>query len=370
MTSSLHETFESPLLRAHGWDPEWQDTFSGLAEPGTLPARVLRAERGLCEVITAHGPDRVQLLGSTGPDHGIWPTTGDWISMVPGTSSTAAHLGSVLPRRTLLARATAGGSSQEQALAANVDTVVVTVSLASPLRHSRTERLLALAWASGATPVVALTKADTHPDPEAALEELGPVALGVRVVATSAETEEGVEELRAAISGTVALIGPSGAGKSSLGNRLLGAELLATGDVRAVDGKGRHTTAWRELLLMPDGGVLLDTPGLRSAGVTGSEEGVSDAFSDLEELSARCRFSDCAHTSEPGCAVQEAIAEGTLTERRLQSYRKLQREAERMAARTDARLRSERLAQMKSMAHQHRAFAKERGLSKNRDRRR
>lgn len=370
MTSSLHETSESPLLRAHGWDPEWQETFTQLADPGTSPARILRAERGLCEVITAHGPDRVRLLGSPGIGHGLWPTTGDWISIVPATSSTAAHLGSVLPRRTLLARATAGGDSQEQALAANVDTVVVAVSLASPLRHSRTERLLALAWASGATPVVALTKADTHPDPEAALEELGPVALGVRVVATSAETEAGVDELRAAISGTVALIGPSGAGKSSLGNLLLGADLLATGEVRAVDGKGRHTTAWRELLPMPDGGVLLDTPGLRSAGVTGSEEGVSDAFSDLEELAAQCRFSDCAHTSEPGCAVQAAISAGTLTERRLQSYRKLQREAERMAARTDARLRSERLAQMKSMAHQHRAFAKERGLAKNRDRRR
>jgi len=370
LTSSLHANVDSPLLHSYGWDARWQETFSALAEPGTVPARVLRAERGLCEVITAQGPERALLLGSHAHDPGSSPTTGDWITMVPASDTVGALMGSVLPRRTLLARASAGGSSQEQALAANVDTVVVAVSLAGQLRHSRTERLLALAWASGAAPVIALTKADTHPDPAAALTELGPVALGVPVIATSAETEEGIEALRGTVHGTVALIGPSGAGKSSLGNRLLGADLLATGDVRAVDGKGRHTTAWRELLPLPGGGVLLDTPGLRSAGVTGSDEGLGGAFSDVEELAARCRFADCAHDGEPGCAVREAIDDGSLTERRLQSYRKLQRESERMAARSDARLRAERLSQMKSLTHQQRAFAKERGLAKNRDRRR
>ncbi|MDP5225657.1 MULTISPECIES: ribosome small subunit-dependent GTPase A [Arthrobacter] len=350
---------DSPLLHDHGWNAEWQETFIEHATPGAVPARVLRAERGLCDVVTADGQARIAVPPG-GHDSAASPVTGDWITFLPGRACDDARFLTVLPRSTVLSRASAGGSSREQILAVNVDTVVVAVSLAGTLRHTRTERLLSLAWASGATPVMALTKADEHSAPESAVVEVGDLAPGVDVIATSSRTGAGVEELRAAIHGTVALIGPSGAGKSSLGNRLLGSELLATGEVRAVDGKGRHTTAWRELLPVPGGGVLLDTPGLRSVGVTRSEVAVGETFSDLEELAEQCRFSDCAHDREPGCAVRSAISAGWITERRLDSYRKLRREADRLAARTDARLRAERLAQFKSMAHQQRAASKER----------
>jgi ribosome biogenesis GTPase len=264
-------------------------------------------------------------------------------------------LETVLPRRTALARAGADGSSRGQLLAANVDTVLIAVSLDVPLRHTRTERLLSLAWESGARPVVALTKADMHPDPQAARDEVADVALGVEVLLTSAETGEGIDELRAVLEGTIVLLGPSGVGKSMLGNRLLGADLLTTGAVRTGDGKGRHTTAWRELLPLPGGGVLLDTPGLRSIGLTGSDEGLSQTFADLENLAAQCRFSDCEHRADPGCAVLAAVADGTLEERRLESYRKLQRETAWMASRTDARARTDRTARAKSMTKHLRA---------------
>ncbi|MFJ3956793.1 ribosome small subunit-dependent GTPase A [Arthrobacter sp. NPDC090010] len=357
MSSSFSEI--TPLDE-HGWDAQWQELFASHAEPGTVPARVLRSERGLCDVVTSQGQERAVLQRVHHTSADLSPSTGDWISMFPSTGTEPGVFGSVLPRRTVLSRASAGGTSEEQVLASNVDTVIVTVSLAGPLRHTRTERLIALAWASGAMPVIALTKADAHPLPESAVIEVSALAPGVPVIATSSHTEEGIEALKSTIQGTVAVIGPSGAGKSSLGNRILGAELLATGEVRAVDGKGRHTTAWRELLPIPGGGVLLDTPGLRSVGVTSSEEGIGEAFADLEELAGQCRFADCTHDGEPDCAVQDAIRSGVLTERRLTSYRKLQREAQRLAARTDARLRAQRVSELKTRAHEQRAWSKER----------
>lgn len=354
MSSSTPTSF---LLPAHGWDEHWESTFNTVAghAAGAVPARVLRTERGLCEVITDRGPARVGLRPAQHTGSGTGPTTGDWIAVLPATDTAAAMLEAVLPRRTALARAGADGNPRGQLLAANVDTVLIAVSLAAPVRRARTERLLALAWESGARPVVALTQADTHPDPQAAREELASVALGVDVLLTSAPTGEGITELRAVLEGTIVLLGASGVGKSMLGNRLLGTDLLATGPVRAVGGKGRHTTAWRELRPLPRGGVLLDTPGLRSIGLTGADEGVSHTFADLEDLAAQCRFSDCRHHTEPGCAVLAAIANGTLQARRLESYRKLQRETAWMASRTDARARAERTGDAKTLTKHLRA---------------
>lgn len=353
-----HTDTSAASLTDLGWDQSWADAFTEHAKPGSVPARVLRAERGLCEVLTEHGPARVLLQGAHhhGPED--TPTTGDWLAIIPATGADPALLDAILPRRTALARSSADGSSRGQVLAANVDTVVVTVSLAAPLRHTRTERLLALAWESGARPVVALTKADAQADPEAALADMRQVALGVDVILTSASLDQGTESLAAVVHGTVVLLGPSGAGKSTLGNRLLGQELLATGDVREADGKGRHTTAWRELLPLPGGGVLLDTPGLRSIGLTGSDEGLGRTFADVEALALECRFGDCEHRTEPGCAVLDAIAAGTLGERRLESYRKLLRETAWQASRTDAKARSARTARVKSTARQIRDMKK------------
>ncbi|MDR2256058.1 MAG: ribosome small subunit-dependent GTPase A [Arthrobacter sp.] len=355
----------SSRLDALGWGPDIAAAFTAAhPSPGAEPARVLRAERGSCEVMTASGPVRVDLIASHHREPEDTPTTGDWVVLAPppGTVGDVAEprrLEALLPRRTSLRRGGASAASHLQLLAANVDTVIVAVSLANPLRQARTERLLALAWASGATPVVALTKADLSLDTAGAQAAVSEVALGTDVVLTSAATGEGIERLRALARGTVALLGPSGAGKSSLGNALLGEELLDTGAIREADGRGRHTTAWRELLPLPGGGVLLDTPGLRSVGMTGDEEGLERAFEDIEALSAGCRFADCEHRTEPGCSVLAAIEDGRLTRRRLESYRKLLRENAWQASRSDARLRQELGAKWKSVAKSHRAMKQE-----------
>lgn len=346
------------VLAAHGWDEHWERTFAEHAAPGSVPGRVLRAERGACRVVTSGGVLRVEQAARPAEPASA-PTTGDWLAVLPPGDGTPARPAALLPRRTEVARGGADGTSRRQVLAANVDTLVITVSLASPLRHTRTERLLALAWESGARPVIALTKADAAAGADAALLQLHDIALGVDVVLTSAVTGIGLDVLRAVATGTVALIGPSGAGKSSLGNALLGEDLLDTGHVREADGRGRHTTAWRELLPLPGGGVLLDTPGLRSVTLTGADEGLERAFFDIEELATRCRFADCAHRTEPGCGVLAALEDGRLSDRRLQSYRRLLRENAWQAARTDARLRAEQGDRWKAIARARRGRIKE-----------
>ncbi|WP_254716605.1 ribosome small subunit-dependent GTPase A [Actinomadura sp. WMMB 499] len=298
---------------------------------------MVRTERGLCDIVAEGGPVRAVVSGDR-----LLPCTGDWTAVRPATPAASAVVVKVLERRTAVVRSTASRSSHGQVLAANVDTVAVTVSLADPVRHGRIERMLALAWESGATPVVVLTKADRCADAQRAAAEVAEVAPGVEVLVTSAATGEGVDVLVAVLSGTVVLLGPSGAGKSTLGNRLLGEERLATGAVRENDGRGRHTTAWRELLPLPHGGVLLDTPGLRGVGLHEADEGLDRTFAEIIELADDCRFVDCAHSTEPGCAVLAAVEDGQLTQRRLDSYHRLQRENAYAASRIDARLRAER----------------------------
>ena len=269
---------------------------------------------------------------------------GDWLAL-DGSADPV-----VLPRRTLLTRATAAGTSTEQPLAANVDVVLVCAGLVpeSPVR--RVERLLALVWESGATPVVVLTKADLHPDPAGARREVLPHAPGVDVVTVSAETGD-VDALHPYLlpGSTLVLLGASGAGKSTLLNRLAGRDVAATRQVRAVDGKGRHTTTHRQLFGLPGGAVVVDTPGLRAVGLPAAGDGVARAFADVEELTSACRFSDCAHAGEPGCAVAAAVAAGDLLPERLDSWHRLQREAAWAARRTDARLRAEERARWKAI---------------------
>ena len=228
-------------------------------------------------------------------------------------------------------------------LAANVDTVFVVHPIAEPPNVRRIERELALAWDSGAVPVIVLTKADLSVDPDAARMAVEAIALGVDVLAMNALAGENVAPLLDYMSGhrTAVLLGPSGAGKSTIVNALLGHQRQETGAVRVGDQRGRHTTVARELIALPGGGVLIDTPGLRALGLTGSEEGITLTFSDIDQLSDQCRFRDCAHQDEPGCAVQAAIDSGALPAARLASYQKLMREAEVAAARTDTRLRAE-----------------------------
>ncbi|WP_035854327.1 ribosome small subunit-dependent GTPase A [Cryptosporangium arvum] len=324
-----------------GWDSAWADSFAPHAAGGLIPGRVVRVDRGRCEVAT--GTEVLHAEYSR-----LDVCTGDWVAL----SGLSIH--AVLPRRTALVRASASGVSSGQVLAANVDVVAVVIPCEGELDLGRAERLLALAWESGARPVVVLTKTDSGADVDRALDLLTGVAIGVDVIPTSARSGAGLDALAAELTGTVVLVGRSGVGKSTLASALTGVE-LAVREVRAGDGKGRHTTVRRELLALRGGsGVLIDTPGLRGVGLFDAEDGVARVFADIDALAADCRFGDCAHGGEPGCAVQAAIDAGLVPARRLESYRKLVRENEWAAARTDARLRAERRAKERSLHRQFR----------------
>ncbi|NUS73131.1 MAG: ribosome small subunit-dependent GTPase A [Corynebacteriales bacterium] len=339
----------SPVLSGLGWDESFEQNFAAHRAHGRVPARVIQVHRQACDVIGELGQARLKT------PKGSALCTGDWVAVRWADEPEIVEL---VSRRTAITRAAVGGSSESQALAANVDTVVIAVSLAMALRPARIERLLAVAWESGARPVIALTKADLAENIAAIQAEVSALAPGVDVVATSANTGEGVDIFTALISGTTVLLGPSGAGKSSLGNALLGTNALETGAVRQQDGKGRHTTVRRELLVVPSGGVLIDTPGLRGIGLTGGAESVEQVFADIETYGANCHFRDCAHHNEPGCGVLEAIELGVMPRRRLDSYRKLLRESEWQAARSDARLRAKGTERIRRITKDQRAMYK------------
>jgi ribosome biogenesis GTPase / thiamine phosphate phosphatase len=273
----------------------------------------------------------------------------------------------VLERASAIARGDPGKGTAARVLAANVDTVFVVHPIAAPPNLRRIERELALAWDSGAVPVVVLTKADLSADPAAARAAVETVAFGVDVLLTSALAGEGVAPLLAYLAGqrTAVLIGPSGAGKSTLANALLGEQRQATREVRLSDGRGRHQTVARELLLLPGGGLLIDTPGLRSLGLAGAEEGIASTFPEIGQLAPSCRFGDCTHESEPGCAVRAAVEAGELPAERLASYHKLVRESQVAAMKTDLRLRAEEQRKWKTIHKAAREFFKITGREYN-----
>lgn len=330
-------------LAPYGWDEDWAAAFAPYAADGLVPGRVVRVDRGQCDVVTADGTVRADTEYVVPRDPMKVVCTGDWVAVDPDGDPRYAR--ACLPRRTAFVRSTSSKRSEGQILAANVDHAVVAVSLAVELDLGRVERFLALAWESGAQPVVVLTKTDLVPDPVtlAHLErDVETSAPGVPVIGVSALHGDGLDVLVALVgSGTSVLLGQSGAGKSTLANALVGADVMDVQAARDVDGKGRHTTTTRNLLALPTGGVLIDTPGLRGVGLYDAEGGVGQVFAEIEELAEGCRFHDCAHESEPGCAVRAAVADGGLPERRLDSYRKLMRENQWIAAKTDARVRAE-----------------------------
>jgi ribosome biogenesis GTPase len=309
-------------------------------------ARVARADRGAATVLPpdpSQGPVRAtvphQLAGRL--------VVGDWVTVAFSPDGDPPTVTEVLPRTSTLARVGAI-SSEPHVIAANVDVVFVVVGLDRPLRLRRLERALALAWSSGAVPTVVLTKADACPDVAEAIEDAQSVALGTDVVAVSSVTGEGVDDLLPLVADrTVAMLGASGAGKTTLINRLTGGDLLT--DETRKDGKGRHTTTWGELVPLPGGGLLVDTPGLKILGVW-DDEGVDAAFADVTELASQCRFDDCAHGAEPGCAVR-----ANLDPARLASWHKLQRELTHLAARQDARLAAEQRRRNRAFGRMQRA---------------
>ncbi|MEU6588263.1 ribosome small subunit-dependent GTPase A [Streptomyces sp. NPDC046881] len=330
-------------LAPYGWDEAWADAFAPHAADGLLPGRVVRVDRGQCDVVTADGVVRADTEFVVPRDPMKVVCTGDWVAVDPG--GDPRYVRAYLPRRTAFVRSTSSQRSEGQILAANIDHAVVAVSLAVELDLGRVERFLALAWESGAQPVVVLTKADLVPDPVTLahlVQDVETSAPGVPVLPVSALYGDGLDVFVALVgSGTSVLLGQSGAGKSTLANALVGADVMDVRAARDVDGKGRHTTTTRNLLALPSGGVLIDTPGLRGVGLFDAETGVGQVFSEIEELAEGCRFHDCAHETEPGCAVRSAVESGELPERRLASYRKLVRENQWIVAKTDARLRAE-----------------------------
>ncbi|MFJ2237719.1 ribosome small subunit-dependent GTPase A [Streptomyces sp. NPDC087859] len=330
-------------LAPYGWDDAWADEFAPYDAEGLLAGRVVRVDRGQCDVVTADGLLRADTAFVTPHDPLRVVCTGDWVAVEPG--GNPRYVRTYLPRRTAFVRSTSSKRSEGQILAANVDHAIVAVSLAVELDLGRIERFLALAWESGAQPVVVLTKADLVPDAVTLahlVQDVETTAPGVPVLTVSAHDGDGLDVLVAVVSGgTSVLLGQSGAGKSTLANALVGEDVMDVRAARDVDGKGRHTTTTRNLLALPGGGVLIDTPGLRGVGLFDAESGVGQVFSEIAELAERCRFHDCAHEAEPGCAVLAAVASGELGERRLESYRKLIRENQRIVAKTDARVRAE-----------------------------
>jgi ribosome biogenesis GTPase len=341
---SASSALPSSTLTSYGWDDDWADAFAPHAAEGLLPGRVLRVDRGQCDVVTADGVLRADTAFVTPNDPLRVVCTGDWVAVDP-EGGTPRYVRTYLPRRTAFVRSTSSKRSEGQILAANVDHAIVAVSLAAELDLARIERFLALAWESGAQPLVVLTKADLVPDPVTLaylVQDVETAAPGVPVLSVSAEQGEGLDVLAAVVSGgTAVLLGQSGAGKSTLANALIGEDVMGVQAIRDVDGKGRHTTTTRNLLALPGGGVLIDTPGLRGVGLFDAGGGVGQVFAEIEELAEGCRFHDCAHEAEPGCAVLAAIDSGELPERRLESYRKLMRENQWIVAKTDARVRAE-----------------------------
>jgi ribosome biogenesis GTPase len=318
----------------------WNDRVAALAAlravEGGVPGRVGRVDRGLATVLTDGGEVRAAF--------GSEPVaTGDWV-LVQGTTTPEPVIAAVLDRSSEFVRGDPmeGRARDAQVIAANVDTVFVVQSLTNGPNLRRLERELVLVYESRALPVVVLTKADqveTADEAVAMVEDAGPV---VDVVVTSAVTGLGIDALRAYTidNRTIALIGASGVGKSTLVNALVGGDVQATGDVRAVDQRGRHTTTARELIILPEGGVLVDTPGLRAVSLWDADEGLSRVFGDIEELALQCRFTDCAHVTEPGCAVRAAVERGDIDAERVRHYQRLDRELDDAARRREARVLS------------------------------
>jgi ribosome biogenesis GTPase len=327
-------------LQDLGWDAFFAEAFQPYEADNLIPARVAVRHHGPCELFTELGPMGGIPAGKLSEDE--LPAVGDWVAVRPVDGERKAVIEAVLPRRSSFTRKEAFQRTVAQVVAANIDTVFVVTAFGFDLNPRRLERYLTAAWDSGSSPVVVVNKSDTAVDLLAELAEVEPVTMGVPVHAVSAVTGAGLTDLAPYLGAgkTIALLGSSGVGKSTLVNRFAGEEVLATAETSA-GGRGRHTTSYRELVPLPSGAILLDTPGMRELQLWADEEVLDTTFSEIAELAAECKFSDCAHEREPGCAIRRALSDGTLPRERWESYCKLQREIRALAIRKDARLRSE-----------------------------
>ncbi len=327
------------MIQDYGWSPALQDAFAPHGAHGLIPGRVIVQQRGLYVLATDAGELAAGISGRLAHDAmaGEYPAAGDWVAAAARAEELAATIHHVLPRKTAFVRRAAGPKLGEQVVAANVDVALLTASLNADLNVRRLERYLSVAWQSGARPVIVLTKADLCDDVETALHEIGAVAFDTPILAVCALTGQGLDAVSALLAPgeTAVMVGSSGVGKSTLVNALAGQDLMATQAIREDDAHGRHTTTHRELIRLPGGALLLDTPGMRELGLWDSGDGVSATFEDIEALAAGCRFHDCRHGNEPGCAVQSALADGNLDPGRWKSYGKLRREIAHLERRED-----------------------------------
>lgn len=337
-----------------GWTARESALFRAHADNSLVPGRVIAEHRGSYVVAVSGGEVDAGVSGrfrydAAGADD--YPAVGDWVALELADGAGRAVIQAILPRRTRFVRPARGDVAAAQVLAANVDLVLLVTGLDHDFNLRRIERYLALAWSSGAEPVVVLNKADVCDDLPGRIADVGLVAPGVPVRVLSARSGNGLESLVPLLEPgkTVALLGSSGVGKSTIVNALLGYERQQTGDVRPDDQRGRHTTTTRELLAMPGGALLIDSPGMRSIGMWEIEQGLADAFADIAAFALDCRFNDCSHGDEPGCAVLRAIDTGDLSSSRLESQRKLVRESAALAARVDPEARARSRARWRAI---------------------
>ncbi len=335
-------------LNELGWNHFFQQQTAD-QNPEFLPARVSRQDANRYILLSEKGelighlPGRFRQLALSKADI---PTVGDWVLVSPieGGEAGTVQIEYLLERKSKFSRKEAGDVVDEQVVAANIDTIFIVNGLDDDFNPKRIERYLLLSWDSGAVPVIVLNKSDICDDLDNKLEELEAIAMGTPIITISAKEGSGIDAIRENIESgsTCALMGSSGVGKSTIINALLGYERFDTGEVREDDSKGRHTTTFREMVRLPEGGLIIDTPGMREIQVWADEESIGRSFSDIEELALNCKFTDCQHDQEPGCAIRDAIDDGSLEENRLTSYRKLLRELQHLEAQVDPAARAEK----------------------------
>ena len=337
-----------------GWNAYFEAFWQGVGSQNVAPARVIARQRKFWRVAGdfaecwAEASGKLRLAADKGAD---WPAVGDWVVVeLHGVESTAAIQG-VLPRRSKFVRKSPGKKMEEQVIAANVDTVLLVSAFDGDFNPRRVERYLAQSWESGARPVIVLNKADACKEAREKAAEMERVAIGTALCVVSAKTGQGFEELEEFLGPghTLALLGSSGVGKSTIANRLLGHSVQEVQPVRQSDSRGRHTTTARELFILPGGALLMDTPGLREMQLWDAEDGVAQTFADIDSLAAQCRFGDCRHEGEPGCALQAAMEAGTLDRARFENRRKLLREQEFLRRKVDPEARQEEKRRIKQL---------------------
>jgi ribosome biogenesis GTPase len=346
-----------------GWNSFFEKQFDAFRSNGLSAARITQEHKSIYYALDEQGELVAEVSGKYRyQSEGRFPTVGDWVALSRHDDGRAI-IHTLLARQSAFVRKAAGVETQEQVVAANIDTVFIVTGLDDNYNLRRIERYLTLAWESGAVPVVLLNKCDLCEELEARIAEVSALAIGTSVHAISAKDGQGLNALGAYLSQgkTAAFLGSSGVGKSSIINCLLGEERLAIGAVSDAESRGRHTTTHRELLLLPNGGIVIDTPGMRELQVWGDAQGLRQVFDDIEELAAGCRFRDCSHLREPGCAVRAAIEDGRLEAERFQSYLKLKKELQYLAAKQAMKASAVEKLRWKQIAQYQKSLKNRRG---------